>query len=100
MEADGFYPIFMIWPTGPFDTYFEQVYKTNNGRYYYQPQPALGTLRMISDGLQGIARAPADWIYNTRRYYEAIIAEKCEFFVVDPAVSAAPDTPAADAELV
>ena len=93
IEEAGFYPVFMIWPTGAFDTYFEQVYKTYNGRYYYSPQPVLGTFRVLTNFLQGLASTPVDWVYDTARFTRVIVLKECDFYVNDPPLHIADDTP-------
>ena len=93
IEEAGFYPVFMIWPTGAFDTYFEQVYKTYNGRYYYAPQPVLGTFRVFTNFLQGLASTPVDWAYDTARFTRVIVLKECDFYVNDPALHMAHDAP-------
>ena len=72
----------------PFDSYFEQVYRTNNGRYSEAAFPAMGTLRIASNVLVGAARAPSDWIYNSKRFNDSIFDPTCEFLVADPELKA------------
>jgi hypothetical protein len=95
MRDAGYYPLFMAWPTGPTTSYFEQVYQTNNGRYSEERQPLTGSLRFASSLLVGIARAPADWVYNVRRFNDTIGHTTCEFVVADPMLPSV--APAGDA---
>ncbi|MEM7044749.1 MAG: hypothetical protein AAF543_18225 [Pseudomonadota bacterium] len=62
--ADGYYPVYMPWPTGPFDTYFEDWLHVRAGRYTKTsawPTLASVPIRPLNDLLLGIAATPGAW---------------------------------------
>ena len=71
MIQDGYFPIFMIWPTGLFDSYQEQVVYVRNGRHYTRPRYATAPFHVIGDIGQGIARAPMNYESLIPRFYQA-----------------------------
>ncbi len=62
MLRDGYYPIFLIWPTGPMDTYLEQVTFVRNGVRRSNPQLLRAPLYIAGDIGQGLARAPVTYL--------------------------------------
>ena len=67
MLKDGYYPVFLIWPTGPLDTYFEQILNVRNvvrGDANYLTAP----LYLVGDIGQGLARAPVNFVNQVRRF--------------------------------
>ncbi|MDJ0944329.1 MAG: hypothetical protein QNJ30_12730 [Kiloniellales bacterium] len=62
MLRDGYYPIFLIWPTGPVDTYLEQVAFVRNGTRQSDPQLLGAPLNFVGDLGQGLARAPVNYL--------------------------------------
>ena len=67
MLEDGYFPVFMIWPTGPFDTYLEQILKVRNG--VRGNANALTALSYLVDDLgQGTARAPVNFANQFQRF--------------------------------
>lgn len=85
IEDDGYFPVFMVWPTAPVGSYFEQIYRTTNG-IYSDPLVATGTGRLGTDMLIGAARAPSDWMFNAQRFYRTIVERSCDYLVYDPAL--------------
>ena len=83
MHNTDYYPIFMIWSTGPLETYAEQILQARGGQIqhtHYQPAP----LSLIGDIGQGIARAPIVYWDNAIRNQEStIFADELNDFGVD-----------------
>lgn len=62
MLEDGYYPIFLIWPTGPLETYLEQITFVRNGVRRSNPQLLRAPLYFAGDIGQGLARAPVTYL--------------------------------------
>ena len=63
-EREEIYPIYMVWPTGAWGTYREDVVHVRAGRWseWDDPWTLAGTpLRPVSDLARGIAATPAAW---------------------------------------
>ena len=67
MLEHGYYPIFMVWPTGGFDSYMEQVLRARNGRLISSKRWA-APLYVLGDLGQGIARAPINYANQFGRF--------------------------------
>lgn len=85
MLEHGFYPIFLIWPTGPLDTYFEQVAYVRNGTRVEDPMLLRAPLNVAGDFGQGLARAPVNYVNQVTRFVAsgnpANEAERRTFFL-------------------
>jgi pimeloyl-ACP methyl ester carboxylesterase len=68
MLEDGYYPIFLIWPTGALDTYLEQITFVRNGTRHRDPQIVRGSLYFGADIGQGLARAPVNYVNQLLRF--------------------------------
>lgn len=60
-EADGVYPIYMIWPTGGLATWWEDTTRVRNGRHLSRPNYLTGGFHVAGDLLTGIGRTPDAW---------------------------------------
>lgn len=64
IEHDRMYPIYMVWPTGALESYWEDVTRVRAGRLTEWSKPstlASTPVRPASDLLRGFASAPAAW---------------------------------------
>ncbi len=71
MLKAGYFPIFLIWHTGLFDSYWEQVARVRNGHLYAGVR-ATTPLYVLADIGQGIARAPATYLSQFGRYLDGV----------------------------
>lgn len=62
MLRDGYYPVFLVWPTGPIDTYLEQITFVRNGVRRSNPQLLRAPLYLAGDIGQGLSRAPVTYL--------------------------------------
>lgn len=72
-EHDGFYPIYMVWPTGALRTYGEDMAQVRAGRFtpWQDPWTLSGTpLRPASDLARGIAGTPAAWGVSAHEFWQ------------------------------
>lgn len=67
MKEAGYFPVFLIWRTGAFETYAEQIGKVRNGVREDDWQMT-APLYFIGDIAQGIARAPVTYINQVRLF--------------------------------
>jgi hypothetical protein len=64
IEYDRMYPIYMIWPTGALESYWEDWTRVRAGRLTHWSDPstlASTPVRPASDLLRGLASTPAAW---------------------------------------
>lgn len=67
-EADGVYPIYMIWPTGGFASWWEDTTRVRNGRHLSSPNYVTSGFRILGDLLTGIGRTPDAWIGSFQEF--------------------------------
>ena len=70
-EADGVYPIYMIWPTGGFSTWAEDTTRVRNGRHLNRPNYVTGGFHVFGDVLSGIGRTPDAWTGSFEEFADA-----------------------------
>ncbi len=81
MEADGYFPAFLIWRTEPLLTYGEQIAKVRNGKINRNIQPTT-PLYLAGDLGEGLARAPITFYNQTARYLDRLLfRDKTEYGV-------------------
>ena len=81
MEADGYFPAFLIWRTEPLLTYGEQIAKVRNGKINRNIQPTT-PLYLAGDLGEGLARAPITFYNQTARYLDRpLFRDKTEYGV-------------------
>ena len=68
----GFYPVFLIWDTGPVTSYFEQSFYVNNGLREDTFRFDLGLINFTADVLQGIARVAKTYNDQIDLFQEAV----------------------------
>ena len=86
-EADGFYPLYMVWPTGALRTYGEDVAQVRQGRWtpWQNPWTLAGTpLRPPTDLIRGIASTPAAWGTSFRSFAETGFGLGTQAYAVAP----------------
>ncbi len=100
MLRDGYYPIFLVWPTGFIDTYLEQITFVRNGVRRSNPQLLRAPLYLVGDIGQGLARAPVTYL---DRLVRAVAArnpfdneDRREFLLTPDICLDAPAAPAAE----
>ncbi|MDH3912919.1 MAG: hypothetical protein OEU09_16655, partial [Rhodospirillales bacterium] len=85
MLEDGYYPIFLAWPTGALDTYLEQIAFVRNGTRHSSPQYLSTPLYLLGDIGQGLVRAPVNYMNQLQRFVSASNpfddSDKREFFL-------------------
>ena len=83
MLNDGVYPIFMVWNTDFFSSYWEQASKIYNGqRFTGGWVPWTTPFRILGHVISGIGHAPADYISHGRRFWSSQRREpKCQMMV-------------------
>jgi hypothetical protein len=67
-EADGVYPIYMIWPTGGFESWWEDATRIRNGRHLNRPAYLTAGFRIFGDLLTGIGRTPEAWVSSFQEF--------------------------------
>ena len=67
MKAAGYFPVFLIWRTGAFETYAEQIGKVRNGRLEEDWQ-LTAPLYFVGDIGQGISRSPTTYINQMKLF--------------------------------
>jgi len=80
MLRDGFFPVFLIWQTGAFETYFEQISKVRNGRLRNAPHPST-PIYLAGDVGEGIVRSPITLWNSVKRYWDSTVSVKPEYEV-------------------
>ena len=70
-EADGIYPIYMIWPTGGFEAWAEDTWRVRNGRHLNEPHYVTGGFHVFGDVLSGLGRTPDAWIGSFQEFADA-----------------------------
>jgi hypothetical protein len=70
-EADGIYPIYMIWPTGGFEAYREDTTRVRNGLHLKEPQYVTGAFHVFGDVLSGLGRTPDAWTGSFEEFANA-----------------------------
>lgn len=86
MLRDGYYPIFFIWDTEPFESYFEQIRFIHDGWHRDNDiRAAKAPFVMAGDIITGYARAPSDWLTHTGRYWNStrFLADPCRQLIGD-----------------
>lgn len=73
IEYDNIYPVYMVWPTGAVESYWEDWTRVRAGRLTNWDDPltlASSPVRPVSDLLRGVASAPAAWGTSTFEFYQ------------------------------
>ena len=73
IEYDRMYPIYMVWPTGAFESYWEDWTRVRAGRLTNWSDPATlasTPVRPASDLLRGFASTPAAWGTLAFEFYQ------------------------------
>jgi hypothetical protein len=70
-EADGIYPIYMIWPTGGFEAWREDTTRVRNGRHLNEPHYVTGAFHVFGDVLSGLGRTPDAWTGSFEEFANA-----------------------------
>ncbi len=100
MLEDGYYPIFLAWPTGALDTYLEQIAFVRNGTRHSSPQYLSAPLYLLGDIGQGLVRAPVNYLNQLQRFVSAKNpfddSDKREFFLTRAAEICRDAEPAED----
>lgn len=78
MKEAGYFPVFLIWRTGAFETYAEQIGKVRNGLLEDDWQ-ATTPLYFIGDIGQGIVRSPVTYINQVRLFSGAQDSANAEY---------------------
>ncbi|MDH3658696.1 MAG: hypothetical protein OEU92_01500 [Alphaproteobacteria bacterium] len=73
MLSDQIFPVFMIWPTGFFASYVEQVIQVRNGRLHRSKKYFTMPFHVIGDIGQGLVRAPINYESQARRFFNTKI---------------------------
>lgn len=81
MREDGYYPVFLIWRTSPFDTYWDQIAHVRKGDYSELPSPTF-PLYLVGDLGQGLARAPVNLKDQIKLFWSSEVAQD-EAFKID-----------------
>ncbi|MSO93585.1 MAG: hypothetical protein EXQ86_09335 [Rhodospirillales bacterium] len=81
MRKDGYYPVFMIWRTGPLATYWDQIAHVRTGDVSEVPSPTF-PLYLAGDLGQGFARAPVNLKNQFKRYWRSEVVQD-EAFEID-----------------
>ena len=67
IEKDGYYPIFMVWPTGFWRSYGEEVSQIRNGDRERDGDGAIFA-HVMEDTLGGAGAAPAAWADSAKNF--------------------------------
>ncbi len=70
MIRDGYFPVFLIWQTGAFETYFEQILQIRNGELKDRWQVS-SPLHLAGDIGEGIVRSPITLWNSVARYWNS-----------------------------
>jgi pimeloyl-ACP methyl ester carboxylesterase len=101
MEESGYFPVFLVWPTGFWSAYGEQVAEVSNGdRQDRSYAGAAG--EMLGDTLGGLGGAPTAWRDSFRGFFETGygLGSDSHSMAIDQEWVAAPDPLAAGRRLV
>ena len=93
MIEDGYFPIFLIWRTGAFETYGEQVLYVRNGILKNNVQ-ATAPFNILADLVKGIAQAPVTYYNQGGRFGDsAYFQPKEEYSVLTYEPKYSPEKP-------
>lgn len=93
MKREGIFPIFLIWQTGPFETYGEQVGLVRNGLLQKNVQ-GTAPFYVLGDIVKGIGRAPITYFNQGLRFSDsAVLQPKEEYSVISYQSKYSPDNP-------
>lgn len=70
-KNEAYHSIFISWPTGGPDTYFDRTYRYEQGAYDTQFKKSTGFLDIFSDIAEGFARTPQGYLKSVNRYLRA-----------------------------
>lgn len=84
-EADGVFPIYMIWPTGGFESWWEDTTRVRNGRHLSSPNHVTSGFRILGDLLTGIGRTPDTWIGSFQEFAASGFGHGSRDFMLRPA---------------
>jgi hypothetical protein len=82
MIRDGYFPVFLVWQTGAFDTYFEQITRVRNGELKNNLQVSF-PLYLAGDVGEGIIRSPITLWNSVIRYWESTANVEPQYEVGD-----------------
>ena len=78
-----YFPVFLAWKTGAFETYFDQITYARNGVRHRNAQIS-APMYLFGDIGQGLARAPITFYNSGRRFLEStLIVDKDEYTLSD-----------------
>jgi hypothetical protein len=67
-EDEVLYPLFINWPSGLFDAYFDKTFNYAQGQYDTSTQKIVGPLSFVGNIGEAIVRAPANYAKSIQRW--------------------------------
>ncbi len=73
MKTDGYWPVFITWPSGFFSTYLEHTFFLRQGEYWTWTGPMTSPVVLVEDLGRGVIRTPMVWYYQGRDFSKSVV---------------------------